>query len=58
MVDLRYRVLVYLDYCLTTSYGHAETLYYILRTLALAPFIILVSSTLFPHPMNPLIYFA
>ncbi len=27
MVDLRYRVLVYLDYCLT-SFGHAETVYY------------------------------
>jgi hypothetical protein len=27
MVDLRYRVLVYLDYCLP-SFGHAETVYY------------------------------
>jgi hypothetical protein len=27
-VDLRYRVPVYLDYCLISSFGHAETLYY------------------------------
>ena len=27
-MDLRYRVPVYLDYCLTSSFGHAETLYY------------------------------